>query len=223
MPTADDSTLRRRAEGPVETSEGQVDGSPAGAAEVNDTSDTAGFGYPCKWWIAGGLFLALEFSLKYLAHVYRPQKLITDIFAPVVTFDITYTENRHSAFSFARRLNRDVYRFLMASSVFLVVAGFVYFFCKKDASWRNKLGMFLFMCGAVGNGLDRILLGAVVDYVSISGGYPEHWSNYYLAWNLSDLVIDAAFAVLVYQAYLTEKATAEDSKKTDEKETTLAE
>ncbi|KAF4652698.1 hypothetical protein FOZ61_009469 [Perkinsus olseni] len=217
MPTTDEPSLRRRADGPAEASETPSGDIPVGHVEASEADDSVGLGYPLKWWIVGGLFLALEFSFKYLAHLHHPEGLITDILAPVISFHLCYVENRHSAFSFARGLNRDMYRLMMASSVFLVVGAFVYFFFKRDAIRLNKLGVFTFMIGAIGNGLDRILLGAVVDYVDITGGYPDHWSSYYLAWNLSDLVINAAFAILVYQAYLTERAASKGSGGSGEK------
>ncbi|KAF4674861.1 hypothetical protein FOL47_008609 [Perkinsus chesapeaki] len=221
MSSCEESNLRRRAEGPGDSGQAPAPEDANGPSEVDhghSNEDTVGFGYPLKWWTIGGLFLAIEFSLKYLANRFRPSGSILSIFSSVLEFDVCYVENRHSALSFARGINRTLYWAMMSVSILLLTGAFVYFFIKKDANWRNKLGIFIFMVGAVGNGLDRLLVGAVVDYVSISGEDPIFGRHYYLAWNLSDLVINAAFGTLVYQGYLSERATARENAAAEKKE-----
>lgn len=59
----------------------------------------------------------------------------------------------------------------------------------------SSLGLALILGGAVGNGLDRILWGAVVDYALL------HWGDVtWYVFNLADAAIVAGVALLLYGA-----------------------
>lgn len=65
----------------------------------------------------------------------------------------------------------------------------------KETESVSSIGLALILGGAVGNGLDRILHGAVVDYALL------HWGNItWYVFNLADAAIVAGVLLLLYGA-----------------------
>jgi len=66
------------------------------------------------------------------------------------------------------------------------------------SGWLATLALGLLLGGAVGNFLDRIRLGHVVDFVDM--GFPGGWRFY--TWNLADAAISTSILLLVVIAVL---------------------
>ncbi|MFC3695305.1 signal peptidase II [Chenggangzhangella methanolivorans] len=65
----------------------------------------------------------------------------------------------------------------------------------REKQTASSIGLALILGGAVGNGLDRILYGAVVDYALL------HWGDVtWYVFNLADAAIVAGVALLLYGA-----------------------
>ena len=61
----------------------------------------------------------------------------------------------------------------------------------------------LIMGGALGNGLDRVLHGGVIDYVSLHAfGY------YWYVFNIADVAIVAGVVGLLYDSFMPSRAVA---------------
>ncbi|WP_245418028.1 signal peptidase II [Cohaesibacter celericrescens] len=81
--------------------------------------------------------------------------------------------------------------------------------------WRltdrlTALGLGLILGGALGNGLDRILHGAVVDL------FHFHWGTFsWYVFNLADVWIVVGAAFLVYESFFGSKDTADKSGRND--------
>lgn len=87
--------------------------------------------------------------------------------APVLrgVFDITYTRNTGAAFGMAQQFG-DV--FLLIAVV--VVAAILYYYRQLPAGvWGMRVALGLQMGGAVGNALDRVTRGYVVDFFHLHG------------------------------------------------------
>ncbi len=100
-------------------------------------------------------------------------------------FDITYVRNSGAAFGLFASVDSSVKALLLNSVavlVFLVVSA--YALRSSHRSIRLQLGFALILGGAVGNLLDRVRFGYVVDFLdlSISG---HHWP----AFNVADSAI----------------------------------
>lgn len=66
----------------------------------------------------------------------------------------------------------------------------------KETQTVSSVGLALILGGAVGNGLDRILHGAVADYALL------HWGEVtWYVFNLADAAIVAGVALLLYGAF----------------------
>ena len=109
-------------------------------------------------------------------------------------FSLTYVRNTGAAFGFLASANPSfrVPFFLIVPIIAMVVLGFLYRDLPKDARWRaTALG--LVSGGAVGNLIDRVRLGYVVDFLDF------HWKNvyYFPAFNIADSAICVGVAILL--------------------------
>ena len=66
------------------------------------------------------------------------------------------------------------------------------------SGWLATLALGLLLGGAVGNFIDRIRLGHVVDFVDM--GFPGGWRFY--TWNLADAAISTSILLLLVMAVL---------------------
>lgn len=102
--------------------------------------------------------LIIDQITKYLAYIFlQPQNTI-----PIVNkvFYFTYLENSSSAIS----INKDNIWFILAViAIIIIVAIFLGLF-RKNARPIQNIGTALLCAGALGNLLDRVLYGYVIDF-----------------------------------------------------------
>ena len=102
-------------------------------------------------------FLALDMGVKYWAST----SLAAVGTIPVIPkiFSFTYAENRGAAFSM---LEGARWFFVVTAVIFLVI---ICYALKKNyfTTWWSKLGVVCLAAGTVGNAVDRLRYGDVVD------------------------------------------------------------
>ena len=117
-------------------------------------------------------------------------------------FSLTYVRNTGAAFGFLATANPSfrVPFFLVVPIVAMVVLGFLYRDLPKDAKWRaTALG--LVSGGAIGNLIDRVRLGYVVDFLDF-----HYQSVYYFpAFNIADAAICAGVTILLLSTLIMKK------------------
>jgi signal peptidase II len=102
--------------------------------------------------------------------------------------NLIYTENRGAIWGIFQRHSR----LITVVSVAALVIIFIYFF-RIPRKCRLELWAFTFLCGgALGNILDRLLQGYVVDFVDMQFG-TFHWATY----NVADSAITVGVTLLV--------------------------
>ena len=109
-------------------------------------------------------------------------------------FSLTYVRNTGAAFGFLASAN-PAFRvpfFLAVPIVAMVILGFLYRYLPKDARWR-ALALGLVTGGAIGNLVDRLRLGFVVDFLDF------HYKSlyYFPAFNVADSAICVGVAILL--------------------------
>jgi len=109
-------------------------------------------------------------------------------------FSLTYVRNTGAAFGFLASANAAfrVPFFLAVPIVAMVILGFLYRDLPKSARWR-ALALGLVTGGAIGNLIDRVRLGFVVDFLDF------HFKNvyYFPAFNVADSAICVGVAILL--------------------------
>ena len=109
-------------------------------------------------------------------------------------FNMTLTYNKGAAFGFLASIQDDTARIaLLWSATALAVGAVIFMFLYEFG--KDKLGqaaLALVLGGAVGNMIDRVVLGKVVDFLDFSLG-TYHWP----AFNVADSSICIGVAILL--------------------------
>ena len=106
-----------------------------------------------------------QLSKFYVIHYLNlKQKLYIDVFSPLVTFQMAW--NRGINFGFFGSGGTVSKIFLITISLLICVALYWWVRSNKDAAIRICVG--LIIGGAIGNVIDRIIFGAVADFLNMS-------------------------------------------------------
>ena len=109
-------------------------------------------------------------------------------------FDLTHVHNPGGAFGFLAGMSAEV-RSLLFIAVSLVAAGLIlYFYWQTPLGQRFlSVGLALIFGGAVGNLVDRMRFGIVVDFLDVYAG-TLHWP----AFNVADSAITVGVCIFAY-------------------------
>ena len=117
---------------------------------------------------------------------------------PVLThfLHLTYVQNPGAAFGLLARQNAVFLRlFFLIVTVGAIIALVVYFISVPPQRPRTLWGICLIIGGALGNGIDRLWLERVIDFVDV------HWFDYHWpAFNVADSAICIGVGLLLLDA-----------------------
>lgn len=120
-------------------------------------------------------------------------------------FSLTYVRNTGAAFGFLANSNPTfrVPFFLIVPIVAMVVLGYLYRDLPRSSKWRS-LALGLVSGGALGNLVDRIRLGYVVDFLDF------HYRNqyYFPAFNVADAAICLGVGILLLSTFSNKESDA---------------
>jgi len=121
-----------------------------------------------------------QFSKIYIH--YNFDKLLNKDF---IIFKIDFVRNYGAAFNILSG-NRFFLSFISVISTIILS----YLIFKKNNNSINKYGLTLILAGSVGNGIDRILNGYVIDFIKIK------FINFPV-FNIADIVINLGVIILI--------------------------
>ncbi len=120
-------------------------------------------------------------------------------------FSLTYVRNTGAAFGFLANSNPTfrVPFFLIVPIVAMVVLGFLYRDLPRNSKWR-AMALGLVSGGALGNLIDRVRLGYVVDFLDF------HYRNqyYFPAFNVADSAICLGVGILLLSTFSNKESDA---------------
>ena len=154
-------------------------------------------GRAAVWLLLSALgVLADQLSKSYITSHYGEFEFTTVL--PIL--DITRMHNVGAAFSFLATAS-GWQRWLFISLAVIVSIGIVVWLYRMPRSQGLlACGLALVLGGAMGNVIDRIRLGAVVDFIHF------HWDRaYFPAFNIADSAITVGAACLILDAMLEPK------------------
>lgn len=115
-------------------------------------------------------------------------------------FDLTLLYNRGAAFSFLSDQNGwQRWFFTILATVVVTVLSVWLWRLKQQEKWV-AISLSLIIGGAIGNVIDRILFGHVIDFLHFH--YQEH---YWPAFNIADSAITVGVAIMMYDALVLAK------------------
>lgn len=143
-----------------------------------------------RWlWFAASIVLLDQASKLLVEHTLTYGQRIKLL--PV--FDLTLVYNTGAAFSFLAQAS-GWQRWLL-SAVAVAAVGFILWLMKtqKGGSRRLMLSLSLILAGAIGNLIDRLIYGHVVDFLLF------YWNNWhYPAFNVADAAITLGAVLLIW-------------------------
>lgn len=138
-------------------------------------------------WGLFGLIIILATAFDQVTKILIASKMNFHDSAPVIHgfFNIVHTRNRGMAFGLFNNPDPGpAFYFLTGASVFAVLLIIFWFFRLKKNEKPLTTGLALILGGALGNLIDRLRIGEVIDFLDIQiGSY--HWP----AFNIADSCI----------------------------------
>ncbi|MDB2385810.1 signal peptidase II [Shewanella sp.] len=156
-----------------------------------------------RWyWIAALVFMADQLSKLWVLSNFKLGESIQIL--PI--FNFTYVRNYGAAFNFlsdAGGWQRWLFTFIAIGFSLLLS---VWLRQQSHKMWRLNLAYTLVIGGALGNLIDRLQHGYVVDFLHL------YWNNsHYPAFNIADSAICVGAALIIIDSFITSK----NDKKTD--------
>lgn len=121
-------------------------------------------------------------------------------------FNIVYVLNPGAAFSFLHDMNES-YRRLFFITVTIIAIFVVLYIFAREKSKINTAGFALILSGAIGNLIDRIVIGKVVDFLDF------YYKTYHFpAFNVADSCITIGVALIIIDMLFFSKKRDNDKK-----------
>lgn len=132
-------------------------------------------------------------------YIDRTMDLHTSITVVQNFFNITYLRNKGAAFSFLANFSYRLPFFILISVVAVAVI-LVVFHKLRDDQRFTAVALALICSGALGNLIDRVRLGEVIDFLD-AHWYEHHWP----AFNVADSAICVGVAFLAIDMIIEER------------------
>lgn len=100
---------------------------------------------------------------------------------------IKYSQNLGSSLSMFSNINN--YSFYLSIISIIILIGIFYLFNEFSKDKIDRLILIFFTSGLIGNTIDRLLTGHVIDFISI---------KYFFILNIADIYLSIAFILIVY-------------------------
>lgn len=144
--------------------------------------------------------LALDQATKLYVHttfaLHESRPVIANVFA------FTYVRNSGAAFGILARQSPEFLRLFFPAVTTVALVGLLVYFVRVPPQQTLTLwGLCLIMAGALGNAIDRLWLGQVIDFIDV------HWYTYHWpAFNVADSSICIGVGLLLFDAFRTARS-----------------
>lgn len=121
------------------------------------------------------------------------------VIEPILNWTLAY--NRGAAFSFLA--NQDGWQKWFFALLGLAVSGFIIAYLRKvpKSATLLSVGLAMVLGGAIGNVIDRVLYGYVIDFIHVH--YADAW--HYPIFNVADIGISIGMVLVVFDMLFLEK------------------
>lgn len=149
------------------------------------------------------LFTLVVFALDLITKELVITKFAYGEFYPVTSFfNLCHVRNTGAAFSFLSNAGGWQSTLFVALALALSVVLLVWLWRERNStSFALPLSLSLVLAGALGNCLDRVMRGSVVDFLDFYIG-AWHWP----AFNVADIAICLGAAILIFSELFSKRA-----------------
>ncbi len=116
-------------------------------------------------------------------------------------FNLTYILNPGAAFGFLARMNESYRQLFFVLVTFIAIAAVAYLLYKEHHMKLRAFSYTLIIAGAVGNFIDRVYIGKVVDFLDFYVS-DYHWP----AFNVADSAISVGVCLLMLDLFLHKRS-----------------
>jgi signal peptidase II len=141
--------------------------------------------------LAAAVFVIDQLVKYWIINVVQLQQMVTIPVLPV--FSLTWVENRGVSMGMLTA-DTEIGRWLLVGLTG-VIATVVALWIRRERQWPESLALGLVLGGALGNIVDRIRFGYVVDFIHLHWG---PWSFY--VFNVADAAITVGVIILLARA-----------------------
>ena len=120
-------------------------------------------------------------------------------------FNFTWTENRGFSLGMAQA-QTDLQRWMLVLLT-SIIAGIVAWWIRREEKGGERMALALVLGGALGNIVDRVRLGFVVDFLDLHFG---EWRPF-LVFNVADAAISIGVVILLLRAIFIRPAAPEEN------------
>ncbi len=151
-----------------------------------------------KWrligWVVGGVLLLDQATKLWIHHtvaLHASREIIPNV------LHLTYVRNPGAAFGLLAGQPEAFLRwFFPGVTLLALIALGIYVVTVPTSRRRTLWGLCLIIGGALGNGIDRLWLGQVIDFLDV------HWYDYHWpAFNVADSAICVGVGLLLLDAF----------------------
>jgi signal peptidase II len=121
-------------------------------------------------------------------------------------FDIVYVLNPGAAFGFLGKLPETYRKLFFIAVTILAIACVAYLLVKEKEMKLRLFSYTLVLAGAVGNFIDRLFVGKVVDFLLF---YYKTWQ--WPAFNVADIAISTGIGLLLLDYIFIKRSTNENN------------
>lgn len=158
-----------------------------------------------RWLWLTVLVLILDIAIKQ--YVYQNFRLYVPI-EVTSFFNLMYAQNFGAAFSFLADKGGWQRWFFAGIAIAISVILIVMMYRQSAAKRLSNIAYALIIGGAIGNLIDRLMHGFVIDYLDFYVGN-WHWPTF----NLADMAICVGAALIIFESFLPEnKSQAKQAK-----------
>ncbi|HEX6660474.1 MAG TPA: signal peptidase II [Sphingomicrobium sp.] len=150
------------------------------------------------------IFLADQLAKWVVTGPLRLREVGQIVLLPI--FNLTYTENEGISLGLLNATN-PVGRWMLVALTAAIAIGVAYWIGKEKNRF-DQLALGMVLGGALGNILDRVRFGYVVDFADL------HFGDFrpFLVFNVGDAAISIGVVILLLRAFLTRKERNEGEK-----------
>jgi len=130
----------------------------------------------------------IKYVVKTKMHLYESISIIKDI------LNITYIQNPGVSFGLLGGSENEIKRWILVLIIaFAIVLVTVYWFTYRQKNFFYNFASGLILGGALGNFIDRLLIGKVIDFIDV--GYKNfRWPVF----NFADTSISTGIGILIF-------------------------
>ena len=162
--------------------------------------------HPFYYLFVSLVIVILDQVSKYIVRLFMPVNDSIPVLGEF--FCLTHVQNPGAAFSLS--LGSDGFNRVFFGSVAFIMIFVILFMLKKSKSAWEKLSYSLIIGGAIGNLTDRIILGAVTDFLDFD--FPDFIMNRWPVFNVADSSIVVAVVLLLFYVLFIENRKSPEAK-----------